>query len=232
MAKIKLEMKRNSDILEERKKHLEREKHENKRNNEEINKIERRIISKKNENKERKKILENLKAEVKIFQNRLSAYSSELAQKRNKIQFNEKELMTRKQRLTTAERKYKAQVTVLDNEASLEESLKGMSERAEKDYYSNMKEKSKIEKEIKLKKEEYFKSQLELFKLREREANLYSEIQGTMAALRNLQSHINKLNQEFQRQQELLYNAEYQIQLLERAVARAHGEKTNEETQQ
>ena len=53
-----------------------------------------------------------------------------------------------------------------------------------------------------------------------------------MAALRNLQSHINKLNQEFQRQQELLYNAEYQIQLLERAVARAHGEKTNEETQQ
>ena len=232
MAKIKLEMKRNSDILEERKKHLDREKLENKRNNEEINKIERRIISKKNQIKERKKMLQNYKAEVKIFQNRLSAYSSELAQKRNRIQFNEKELMTRKQRLTTAERKYKAQVAILDNEESLQESLSEMADNAEAKYNSNMKEMAKIGKDIKLKKDEYFKSQLELFKLREREANLYSEIQGTMAALRNLQSHINKLNLEFQRQQELLYNAEYQIQLLERAVARAQGEKTSEEQSQ
>jgi chromosome segregation ATPase len=50
-----------------------------------------------------------------------------------------------------------------------------------------------------------------------------------MAACRNLQSHINKLNQEFQKQQELLYNAEYQIQLMERKVARARGERTLEE---
>lgn len=58
---------------------------------------------------------------------------------------------------------------------------------------------------------------------------MYGEIQGTMAACRNLQSHINKLNQEFQRQQELLYNAEYQIQLMERRVSRAKGERTLEE---
>ena len=50
-----------------------------------------------------------------------------------------------------------------------------------------------------------------------------------MAACRNLQSHINKLNQSFQKQQELLYNAEYQIQLMERKVARAKGERTLEE---
>ena len=47
-----------------------------------------------------------------------------------------------------------------------------------------------------------------------------------MATCRNLQSHISKLNQEFQKQQELLYNAEYQIQLMERKVARARGERT------
>lgn len=50
-----------------------------------------------------------------------------------------------------------------------------------------------------------------------------------MAACRNLQSHINQLNQEFSRQQELLYNAEYQIQQMERRVARAKGERTQEE---
>jgi predicted nucleic acid-binding Zn-ribbon protein len=69
----------------------------------------------------------------------------------------------------------------------------------------------------------------DLTKLRENEASLYGEIQGIMAACRNLQSHINKLNQEFQKQQELLYNAEYQIQLMERKVARARGERTLEE---
>lgn len=73
------------------------------------------------------------------------------------------------------------------------------------------------------------KSTQQLFKLREDEANLYVEIQGIMATCRNLQSHINKLNQDFQKQQELLYNAEYQIQLMERQVARARGERTLEE---
>lgn len=87
------------------------------------------------------------------------------------------------------------------------------------------------DKEIRQKKDEYFKSQQKLFKLREKEADLYSEIQGTMAALRNLQSHINKLHQELARQQELLYNAEYQIQLLERKVARANGEMSNKESE-
>lgn len=82
---------------------------------------------------------------------------------------------------------------------------------------------------MKKKKEESFKLQNKLMKLRENEANLYSDIQGTMAALRNLQAQINKLHQELSRQQELLYNAEYQIQLLERKVARANGEKTSKE---
>ena len=48
---------------------------------------------------------------------------------------------------------------------------------------------------------------------------------------KNLETHLNKLHTEIQRQQELLYNADYQIQLLERKVARRMGEKTLEETE-
>lgn len=47
---------------------------------------------------------------------------------------------------------------------------------------------------------------------------------------KNLDTHLNKLHGEIQHQQELLYNADYQIQLLERKVARRMGEKTLEET--
>ena len=57
-----------------------------------------------------------------------------------------------------------------------------------------------LEKEIRVQKDILFKNTYELFKLREKEADLYGDIQSTMAASRNLQSHIGKLNQEFQRQ--------------------------------
>lgn len=86
-----------------------------------------------------------------------------------------------------------------------------------------------MDKTLKKKKDESFKQQNKLMKMREQEAGLYSNIQGTMAALRNLQSQINKLQHELTRQQELIYNAEYLIQLLERKVSKATGEKTRKE---
>lgn len=93
----------------------------------------------------------------------------------------------------------------------------------------NQQEKKAVERKYNIQKEVLKKSTGELFKLKEDEVSLYGEIQGNIAACKNLQSHINKLNQEFQKQQELLYNAEYQIQLMERKVARAKGERTLEE---
>ena len=102
-------------------------------------------------------------------------------------------------------------------------------ENAEENYKLKATEMKKIEQNISQKKDVLVKNTQQLFKLREEEANLYVEIQGIMATCRNLQAHINKLNQDFQKQQELLYNAEYQIQLMERKVARARGDRTLEE---
>jgi hypothetical protein len=66
--------------------------------------------------------------------------------------------------------------------------------------------------------------------LRAEQANLIGDISGTLSASRNLQANIIKLKQEQQRQQELLYNAEFQIQQMERKVSRASGERSQEET--
>lgn len=54
-------------------------------------------------------------------------------------------------------------------------------------------------------------------------------ISGTISAKRNLQATINKLNQEKQRQQELLYKSEFQIAQMERTVARLMGERSMED---
>jgi len=88
---------------------------------------------------------------------------------------------------------------------------------------------NEVEKEIRDQKETLFKESQKLFKLRAEQANLIGDISGTLSASRNLQASINKLKQEKQRQQELQYNCEYQIQQMERKVSRAQGERSQEE---
>jgi hypothetical protein len=228
---IQMQMKNNQDILNEKKKDLEREKQSNKKNEEGIKTIEREILELKNINQVLKSQEVDLNADLKINQNTLSADSSKLNERRNLVEMLQKELLGRKQRLTNAEKRYKAQVGILKSEENLEKYALEM-EKEELGRYEEAKQRfEEMERDIKKKKEESFKAQNKLMKLRENEADLYSVIQGTMAALRNLQSHISKLHQELTRQQELLYNAEYQIQLLERKVSRANGEKTNKEAE-
>jgi len=65
--------------------------------------------------------------------------------------------------------------------------------------------------------------------LRAEQANLIGDISGTLSASRNLQANINKLKIEKQRQEELIYTADYQIQQMERKVKRVLGDRSQEE---
>jgi hypothetical protein len=58
-------------------------------------------------------------------------------------------------------------------------------------------------------KEELFKKSQELFQHRAQQANLIGDISGTLSASRNLQANLTKLELEKNRQQELLYNADF-----------------------
>merc|ERR1719446_57249 len=78
-------------------------------------------------------------------------------------------------------------------------------------------------------KENMFKQSQELFALRQEEANLIAEISGAQAAGKNLSTKIHQLDQDSLRQQELIYNAEFQIQQLEHKVARASGTRSGDE---
>lgn len=86
-----------------------------------------------------------------------------------------------------------------------------------------------VQKDIKNQKEEQFKVIQKLFILRENQANLIGDISGCLSASRNLQANINTLKQQAQRQQELLYNAEFQIQTMERHVSIAQGDRSMED---
>merc|ERR1719162_638603 len=86
-----------------------------------------------------------------------------------------------------------------------------------------------VEKEMKTAKENLFKESQELYRLRADEATTLGEISGAQSAIKNLQFQISRLDQERQRQQELLYAVDFQSQLMQRKVARVSGETTIEE---
>jgi chromosome segregation ATPase len=80
-----------------------------------------------------------------------------------------------------------------------------------------------------LKKEQFRRSQA-LFELRTKERELISEISGGQGQNKNLAARISQLDEQVARQQELLYNVEFQLQQMERKVARAGGQRSEEET--
>merc|ERR1712054_355784 len=89
-----------------------------------------------------------------------------------------------------------------------------------------------VEKEMKTAKDNLFKESHELYRLRAEEATTLGEISGAQSAIKNLQFQISRLDQERQRQQELLYAVDFQSQLMQRKVARVSGERTIEEQEE
>merc|ERR1711907_545482 len=109
------------------------------------------------------------------------------------------------------------------------DNVEAMAKRHEAILKTSEAEVKKQDKSIEALKEVQFKHNHILFELRKEESDLIAEIEGARAAGKNLRDKIRRLDAQSLRQQELVYNAEFQIQQLERRVARAGGQRTDEE---
>ena len=78
-------------------------------------------------------------------------------------------------------------------------------------------------------KEKMFKASQELFDLRQIEASTIAEISGSQSQVKNLRHKIRALDKESVKQAELIYNAEYEIQLMERKLSVVKGERSDAE---
>jgi len=216
--------------LEDQKTKLAREKDNNTEQEGNIS-TQERILTKLRESLARSDIeRKNLEGEVAILRNQLSAFATELSNKRIDVANINKILEEKMQRLDAAKKKYNATKDRLSKEKNVQENLEKGNKLSVDEFKESENMMHEVEKEIREQKETLFKESQKLFKLRAEQANLIGDISGTLSASRNLQASINKLKQEKQRQQELLYNSEYQIQQMERKVSRAQGERSQEET--
>lgn len=153
----------------------------------------------------------DLEGEVAILRNQLSAFATELANKRANVSNINTILEEKMQRLDAAKKKYAATKERLSREKNAQETLESHNKLAENEFKESENMMLEVEKEIRLQKETLFKESQKLFKYRADQANLIGDISGTLSATRNLSANEQKLKIEHQRQQELLYNADFQI---------------------
>jgi chromosome segregation ATPase len=176
--------------------------------------------------------LTGFKDEVEVLKNQLSACETEKVNTKNKHTVMHRNLEMRKDKYQMLHRQFVSHQRSLDNEQLRTKDKDALSSEAERAHGEVTGSLRLVEKEMKAAKDNLFKESHELYRLRADEATTLGEISGAQSAIKNLQFQISRLDQERQRQQELLYAVDFQSQLMQRKVARVSGERTVEEREE
>lgn len=185
------------------------------RKREEMLNSQRRLIDFKDE-------MESLKSELTASAENLVVKRAENAHKAHDL--DERKISLQRQRDKYALTKQKLNAARNQNTKS-EEVAKSAEEELihlEKEFERHV-AKSKVEREILIKETQ------KLFDLRAEEGRLRGNISGTKSTFQTMDVSLQTLDKEAAKQQELLYSAEFQIQQIERKIARGMGERSDEE---
>lgn len=176
--------------------------------------------------------IKELANDIEIKKNELSALARELTLKSNTVSMLRTDLETKRKKLDEAKNEFtNRKGGLLLNEDAFKKS--------KTDEERSLIQNEELEKNLKMRREElertvnilYDKSK-GLYNLRENEANMVGEINNNLSAKKNLSANIYKRVQEITKQEELLYNVDFQIQLMERKVAWVQGKRTKEEKEE
>ncbi|MBN3319607.1 CCD39 protein, partial [Atractosteus spatula] len=231
LAQVKKEIRERDAVIKEKKNFLEREVENNKEYEKKISSAERlaarlRLEYQEQENNrmQLQDELESLKGTVDRTATDLQAMRSQLAHMKKEIQDKNNKLKASRQQNVALEEKLQY---VTDAAVSVEERAIRM-EQMLKEEEQTIKE---IDCQLHRLRELLFKRTQELQDLKTKEKNTVAEISGSKAALSNLRSRLNKLDNDSLKQQEIIYNQDFQIQMLERKMSRLKGEVNTEEKQ-
>ena len=228
--KNKVELGKNKEELDKNIKIHEDNLKMNKKAEEEIKQREG-VLSKTRENyQESQHRYNELHNDIEIKKNELGALARELANKTNSTNYLKNDLEKKKRSLDEAKTEYNNKKNEIESNTKKYLTAKEKEEEI-------LRQNAELTKQLKKSKEElektvnqlYDESKI-LFDLREKEANMIGDINNVISAKKNLKANILKLDNEITKQGELLYNVDFQIQLMERKVDWVQGKRTQEET--
>ena len=226
----KVELGKDKDELDKGIKTYEDNLKKNKKTEEDIKQNEA-VLSKTRENYlDKQHQFNELSNDIEIKKNELSALARELNGKTNASNYQKNEVEKKKKNLDEAKTEYN------NKKAEIERNTKKFESAKEKEE-AILAQNNELNKKLKSSKEELektvnqlFEESKKLFELREKEANMIGDINNVISAKKNLKANILKLDNDINKQGELLYNVDFQIQLMERKVDWVQGKRTQEET--
>merc|ERR1711871_837879 len=178
---------------------------------------------------ERKKKLEE---EIDIIKTELANSARTLARRRAEMEREKDEVVQRKTQLEQVRKLYhaaKRDYAGTDEKLAIVEKDASAAEKILKDAEN---EEVAEQRKLQTLKEKMFKASQELFDLRQIEASTIAEISGSQSQVKNLRHKIRALDKESVKQAELIYNAEYEIQLMERKLSVVKGERSDADKKQ
>ena len=225
----KRQLREKQEVLTEREAFLTTEQKNNSEVELTIASLERTIAKKRETLTYATSKLSEMADQVEVVRGTLSKAAAEMASRKEKVVSLSAQIDERKARLDTAKKRLAQQERLLERSYShmgdLEKSAKQMEELHEQEA-ARVKQ---TDKEIGVLKDRMFNEGQKLFELRQNEATLLAEISGAQRVSRNASAKLKELDEQSQRQRELVYAADFQLQLMERKVSRASGQRTPQE---
>ena len=228
-AEAKRDLREKQEALNEKEEFLQTEQKNNSEVDLVINNLERQVGRKREHLVSEGKRLEELADQVEVVRSTLSKAASEMAQTRSQCSDLVGDIDTRKMRLDRAKKKLAQAEKSMERSRTHTGDLEKSAKQVEELHASEEAALRAAEKELVVLKEKIFKQGEVLSEARREEANIEAEISGADRSSRNASNRIKQLDEQAQRQRELVYAADFQLQLMERKVARATGVRSASE---
>jgi len=217
------------EVLEENRERLKMQETDNKEVEARIEQSERIVQAKRSEQMNIQGTQQKFKDELEVIKNELAASASSLLKKRQENVVSENELVETKEVLEKVRNRYLSTKEKVDKERVKTQKGEDLAISAEQAIVEREKDLKTAEKQVTALKQQMFRASQALFDLRQEEANHINEISGSQAASKTMLVRLSAFDTESMRQKELIYNAEFQIQQMERKVARGLGVRSDEE---
>ncbi|XP_072201133.1 coiled-coil domain-containing protein 39 isoform X2 [Excalfactoria chinensis] len=231
LAELKQEIRKKETVLKEKASFLVNETINNMEYEKKISSAEREATNLRKEYQTQDTYRVQLENELDILKSTVDKTASHLESLRVQVTNMKKEIEKKKSRLNFL----KERNAGLSNKLKLvtEQTLSSEDNALRMEEMLREEERTVKEKEAELNqlKEVFFKRTQELKVQTDKEKCVLSEIEGSRASLKNLNSRLRRLDADALKQQEMIYNQDFYIQQVQRRLSRLEGEVNAEEKQ-
>lgn len=229
LARVKGEVRKRDEAIKEKQQFLENELENNREQEKKISVAERIAAKTRIDLQEAETMRIQFSDELDALKRTVDRTATDLEVTRSQVSQLKKDVGDKTVKLQQAK---ELRETLIEKLKIATESTLSAEERAARmDEMLQEEEKRQhaIDAELKHLRDLQFRKTEELHTCKVTERNTEAEIQGSQAAIKNLNSKVNKLDTDSLKQQEIIYNQDFAVQQLERRINRLKGERSNEE---